>query len=81
MARGRELSPEARAEVKSIMDALRTAREQAGLSQKELAGRIDYSQGSVSDMENGLIMPFISTVVAYAEEVGLSLRAVRLHNE
>lgn len=48
---------------------LKSAREEAGLSQNELAKKIYRRRPSISDMENGKMMPDFGTVVLLAMAV------------
>jgi transcriptional regulator with XRE-family HTH domain len=51
---------------------LKELREQAGLSQKDLAGRAGLGQKSVSNWEQGTREPSWSNVVALAQALGVS---------
>lgn len=51
--------------------AVRAARERAGLTQEELAGRIGRHADSVSLIERGRTQPTIEMLVALADAVGL----------
>lgn len=59
-----------------IARMLITARAQAGLSQSEVAARMDTTQSVIARMESGRRMPNLRTVERYAKAVGgrLSLR-------
>jgi transcriptional regulator with XRE-family HTH domain len=50
---------------------VRTFREAAGLTQKELARRIDYTNGWVSGVETGQLRPRAEQVVALEQALGL----------
>ena len=47
-------------------ELIRKAREEAGFSQRELAERIYRRQAALSDMENGKMEPYASTLVYLA---------------
>ena len=51
-------------------------RKQAGLTQAELAEKINYSDKAVSKWERGESIPDITTLVALADEFGISLDAL-----
>ena len=52
---------------------LRQAREQAGLTQEELARRINTKKSAISRMENHAEDIRLSTLVNYAQAVGKNL--------
>jgi transcriptional regulator with XRE-family HTH domain len=52
---------------------IRAAREDRGLSQIELARRIERRQASISDMERGLMQPNAATLVVLAQALGKSV--------
>jgi putative transcriptional regulator len=54
---------------------LKELREQAGLTQKQLAERASVSLRTVSSLEQALYEPVWSTAVALAEALGADLRA------
>jgi len=56
-----------------IMDALRTAAEQGGLSQKEIAEKIGAKQPNVSLYLSSKRLPELATLVKLAEAVGLEV--------
>lgn len=62
-----------------IMEALRAAAEQGGLSQKEIAEKIGAKQPNVSLYLTGKRLPELGTLVRLAAAVGLEveLRPVR----
>lgn len=49
---------------------IRRARMAAGVSQAELARRLDVSRASVANWETGVMCPRFKTVVALAEALG-----------
>lgn len=55
---------------------LRVAREEAGLSQGDLAERVDLSRTSITNIEKGNQQPTLKLAVKLAEEVGVSLSAL-----
>lgn len=57
-------------------DALKAAREDAGLSHEELARRIDKSVGLLSMYETGQRFPPQTTLEAIEREVKINLRAI-----
>jgi DNA-binding XRE family transcriptional regulator/mannose-6-phosphate isomerase-like protein (cupin superfamily) len=52
---------------------LRTAREQAGLSLRELARRLELSASALSQIETGKSRPSVKTLYAIVSELGISL--------
>ena len=54
-------------------DLLARAREQVGLSQRELAAKANIPQASVSRVERGLISPRASTIERWLEACGMTL--------
>lgn len=57
-----------------LMIQLRTARKAAGLSQPELARRMDVDQSAVSIIERGQRVPRLATLAAWAAATGCALR-------
>jgi transcriptional regulator with XRE-family HTH domain len=53
----------------SVGSRIRAAREARGLSQQELARRIERRQAAISDMERGLMEPEATTLVVLAQEL------------
>ncbi len=51
---------------RAMGELIRTAREEAGLSQRDLAEKIFRRQAALSDMENGKMEPNASTIVYLA---------------
>lgn len=49
---------------------IRRARMQAGLSQAELARRLDVTRASVANWETGVMAPRFKTAIAIAEALG-----------
>ena len=56
-----------------IAKKLKAARERAGLTQEELAEKINVSSQHVSRMETGMYMPSFLTFLRMAEELNLTL--------
>ncbi|HZD22240.1 MAG TPA: cupin domain-containing protein [Acidimicrobiia bacterium] len=63
-------------ELDAIGDRLREERVKAGLSQRELARRLDLSASLISQLESGLSKPSVGTLYAIVTELGLSLDRV-----
>lgn len=59
----------------SVMDSLREARRQRGLTQREVAEVMGTTQSAVARMEGGGVSPRLGTVSAYAAVVGSELTA------
>jgi len=57
--------------VQALGRRIRTARKSAGLSQKTLAARVDISQSSLSEYENGEHQPDIDKLHDIARELGI----------
>lgn len=57
-------------------ERLRAARERLGISQRELARRVDLSPSLISQIETGKSMPSVSTLLAIVNELGISMDAV-----
>lgn len=64
------------AEYKTFADALRAAKEAAGLTQMQLSQRSGVSQAQISDLLNGRFDPKLSTIMALAEALGVSPHAL-----
>lgn len=62
-------------ELRSIGTAVRAARKEAGITQKQLADLIELGERTVRDIELGAQSPSIGAVVRAANAVGLSVRA------
>jgi len=60
----------------AIGDRLREARLKAGLSQRELARRLDLSASLISQLESGMSKPSVGTLYAIVTELGVSLDTV-----
>jgi transcriptional regulator with XRE-family HTH domain len=60
-------------ELDGIGERLREERTKAGLSQRELARRLDLSPSLISQLESGLSKPSVGTLYAIVTELGLSL--------
>jgi transcriptional regulator with XRE-family HTH domain len=56
-----------------LMDQLVAAREKQGLSQKEMGERMGISQSAVAQFELSSANPTISSIVRYANELGIEL--------
>jgi transcriptional regulator with XRE-family HTH domain len=55
------------------MDQLVAAREDQGLSQKEMGERMGISQSAVAQFELSSANPTISSIVRYANQLGIEL--------
>lgn len=64
---------EAAVESRRLMRKLAEAREQAGLTQTEVAKRMGTSQSAVARLEAGEAEPLITTLVRYGKAVGKNL--------
>ncbi len=60
----------------AIGERLREERKKAGISQRELARRLDLSPSLISQLENGLSKPSVGTLYAIVTELGVSLDSV-----
>ncbi len=60
-------------ELDGIGERLRAERVKAGISQRELARRLDLSPSLISQLESGLSKPSVGTLYAIVTELGLSL--------
>src|ERR1044071_5419568 len=71
----RRMSPGARARVSQTLDSMPLAeiRKAIGLTQTDLAGKLDLAQGSVSKIENAADM-YLTTLRKYVEALGGQLR-------
>lgn len=58
----------------SLIEAMITARRDAGLTQAELAQKIGTTQSAIARLEAGRISPSITTLRRYAEATGHQLR-------
>ena len=58
----------------TLASALIAARSQAGLTQEELAERMETSQSAIARMENGRTIPSGSTLQRFARATGTRLR-------
>ena len=56
-----------------IKENIKTARKNSGLSQEELARRIDVTHASLSFWENGVNIPNVRDVWKMADELGMSI--------
>lgn len=56
-----------------LMDQLVAAREKQGLSQKEMGERMGISQSAVAQFELSSANPTISSIVRYANQLGIEL--------
>ncbi len=56
-----------------LMDQLVAAREDQGLSQKEMGERMGISQSAVAQFELSSANPTISSIVRYANQLGIEL--------
>ena len=67
-----------RAMTNPIHVRLRHRREALGMSQRELAAQIGTTQSAISELENGLGEPRLSTVQRWADALGFDVRDLRL---
>lgn len=58
----------------AIMQAIIVARQQSGLTQKELSERTGIAQGDISKLERGNANPSIRTLQRLAAGMGMKLR-------
>lgn len=58
----------------ALMKALIDARAQAGLTQEQLAERMETSQSAIARLESGRTMPSGRTLARYARATGTKLR-------
>lgn len=58
----------------ALAGAMLEARERAGLTQEELAVRMETSQSAVARMESGRVLPSGSTLKRFARATGSRLR-------
>lgn len=58
-----------------VVSQLRTAREDRGLTQREVADGIGTTQSAVARLESGGVSPRLSTLEAYGRVVGVRLEA------
>ncbi len=58
----------------ALASALIAARSRAGLTQEELAEKMDTSQSAIARMESGRIIPSGSTLKRFARATGTRLR-------
>ncbi|MBR6332489.1 MAG: helix-turn-helix transcriptional regulator [Dehalococcoidales bacterium] len=59
---------------RAIIQAIIDARQQAGLTQKELSERSGIAQGDISKMERGNANPSIHTLQRLAKGMGMTLK-------
>lgn len=55
---------------------IKRAREKAGLTQEDLAGRTDRTKEAISNIERGVNLPSIETLYRICEETGVSVGMV-----
>lgn len=55
------------------MENLKRQRIKCGLSQQELANRVDMSQQSIYQYENGINQPSIETLILLAQKLGTTI--------
>ncbi len=65
---------EALADAFSLAEALIKARLQAGLTQKELAQRMNTTQSVIARMEGGRVKPSIRTLERFAKSTGVRMK-------
>jgi ribosome-binding protein aMBF1 (putative translation factor) len=58
----------------TLAEAMFKARERAGLTQEELATRMETSQSAVARMESGRVLPSGSTLKRFARATGSRLK-------
>lgn len=58
----------------AIIQAIINARQQSGLTQKELSERTGIAQGDISKLERGNANPSLRTLQRLAEGMGMKLR-------
>jgi transcriptional regulator with XRE-family HTH domain len=63
--------PEPNARARTFRENLREARNHAGLSQDELAGRADVDRAAISTYEHGRREPDLRTIVKLAHALGV----------
>jgi ribosome-binding protein aMBF1 (putative translation factor) len=56
-----------------LMDELVAARESQGISQKEMGDRMGISQSAVAQFELSSANPTISSIIRYANQLGIEL--------
>lgn len=56
-----------------IKESIKSARKNSGLSQEELAKKIDVTHASVSFWENGVNIPNVRDIWKMADELGMSI--------
>ena len=64
----------------AVIQAIINARQQAGLTQKELSERTGIAQGDISKLENGNANPSIRTLQRLASGMGMTLKVEFLPN-
>ena len=64
----------------AVIQAIIDARQQAGLTQKELSERTGIAQGDISKLENGNANPSIRTLQRLASGMGMTLKVEFLPN-
>jgi transcriptional regulator with XRE-family HTH domain len=57
----------------NISEAMKAARERAGISQKELARRSGVAQANISRYEAGFCFPNLVSLLSLAEALGISV--------
>ena len=62
--------------MRKLSEVLQKAREDAGLSQRELARATGMTTGQISQIENEIQDPRFSTIAKYARGIGISLDAL-----
>ena len=63
-------------EIDGLGDRLRDARTDAGISQRELARRLDLSPSLISQLEKGISKPSVGTLYAIVTELGVSVDTI-----
>ena len=60
--------------IDDVMDVLKSAREAAGISLRELEVRLKIPRGNLSRLENGRTNPTVATLKRYADAIGKTLK-------
>ncbi len=60
--------------IDDVMAALKSAREAAGISLRELEQRLKVPRGNLSRLENGRTNPTVATLKRYATAIGKTLK-------
>ena len=63
-------------EIEGLGERLRLARERSGISQRELARRLDLSPSMISQLEKDISKPSVGTLYAVVTELGVSVDSI-----